>query len=49
MALAAFRRPERPLAQTVSGVGRSWAGFGAAALALALVGVLVGRRPAPGE
>ncbi|MCC7361330.1 MAG: hypothetical protein IT317_17725 [Anaerolineales bacterium] len=49
MALAAFRRPERPLAQTVSGVGRSWAGFGAAALALAVVGALVRHRPAPGD
>jgi hypothetical protein len=28
MMLAAFRQPERPLAQTMTGVGRSWAGWG---------------------
>jgi len=43
MTLAAFRRPERPLAQTLTGVGVSWARFGAAAAALAVVGAVVGR------
>jgi hypothetical protein len=34
MMLAAFRQAERPLAQTVTGVGRSWAGWGMAAAIL---------------
>jgi hypothetical protein len=35
--LAAFRRPERPLALTVSGVRKSWAGWGTVGLILVVV------------
>ena len=34
LTLAAFRQPERPLAQTLPGVARSWGGWGAAAVAV---------------
>ena len=44
MTLAAFRRPERPLAQTVGGVGLSWVRFGAVAVVLAALGAVAGKR-----
>ncbi|MCC6187991.1 MAG: hypothetical protein IT318_03075 [Anaerolineales bacterium] len=47
MTLAAFRQPERPLAQTVEGAGRSWARWGlVTAGLLAAAGLL---RPVPGD
>jgi hypothetical protein len=42
--LAAFRQAERPLSQTLTGVGRSWAGWGVAALTLVLAGEAVARQ-----
>jgi hypothetical protein len=36
--LAAFRKPERPLAQTLPSVARSWGGWGSVAVALERAG-----------